>query len=121
MTISIRDLRERVRVEHAVLRINEQGELSENYRSSHEIWACIKSKGYHRLSHVQGTCTQNSNDRQASYTITVRYDPTLQKGTRIADKDRYYHVIAAPTHDAKKRWTLMEAIVFPKPREIDHA
>lgn len=121
MTISIRDLRERVRVEHAVLCINEQGELNENYRSSHEIWACIKSKGYHRLSHTQGTYTQNSMDRQATYNITVRYDPTLQKGTRIADKDRCFHVIAPPTHDAYKRWTFMEVSMLPKSREIEHA
>lgn len=122
MTISIRDLRERVRVERAVLRINEKGELKEQFMDDHDIWACIRPKGYSRSFYNHQAHAQSSRDCQTvNYIITVRYDPTLQRGIRIASKDIHYYVIARPTHDAHRRWTIMEASVLEKPLELDHA
>ena len=120
MTMNTRDLRHRVRVEHAVLRINDKGELNENFTSSHNVWASIIPKGYDRLSHGQRSHIRHAKGQQANYTITVRYNPAFQQGTLIVGNECCYHVVTAPTHDTYKRWTFMEACVFNH-REIDHA
>lgn len=120
MTMNIRDLRERVHVQHTVLCINEKGELKESYTSSHDVWASIKHSGCYRLSHTQRAYPHGGKGPESSYTITVRYDPAFQKGTRIVGKESSYHVITSPTHDPYKRWTFMEASAFQY-GEIDYA
>lgn len=123
MTISIHDLRHRVRIQRSTLLKNDKGELERCWENMQEICANIQALSYHRRGTKEWYRFIEGDHHPAGthYKVMLRYEPGLKSGMRLVGEDKIYYIHEAPTHDTYKRWTQVITLHVEQALEVRHA